>query len=94
MQINHRAYILKVQWHNQRLKLTETAVSFSPHAKTFFREMASSAARAVYRELAVRRRSLYPRTVSRTTTTQDQWRQHEIFIRCRSCFDVHWLQSK
>jgi hypothetical protein len=50
--------MLKVQWHNQRLKLTETAVSFSPHAKTFFREMASSAARVVYMELAVRRRSL------------------------------------
>ena len=50
--------MIKVQWHNQRLKLTETAVSLSPHAKTFFREMASSAARAVYMELAVRRRSL------------------------------------
>ena len=47
-----------MQWHNQQLKLTETAVSFSPHEKTFFREMASSAARIVYMELAVRRRSL------------------------------------
>jgi hypothetical protein len=47
-----------VQWHNQRLKLTETAVSFSPHAKAFFREMASSAARAVTIDLVARRRSL------------------------------------
>jgi len=34
-QINNRAYVISLQWHNQRLKLTETAVSFSPHAKKF-----------------------------------------------------------
>ncbi len=47
-----------MQWHNQRLKLTETAVSFSPHEKAVSMEMAMPAARIVYMELAVRRRSL------------------------------------
>jgi hypothetical protein len=45
---------------NQSLKLTEPAVSFSPRAKKFFKEMAMSAARIVYMELAARRRSLAP----------------------------------
>ena len=43
---------------NQRLKLTEKAVSFAPHEKAVLMELASSAARIVYMELAVRRRSL------------------------------------
>jgi hypothetical protein len=45
---------------NQSLKLTEPAVSFSPRAKKFFKEIAMPAARIVYMELAARRRSLAP----------------------------------
>jgi hypothetical protein len=50
--------------HNRRLtkslKLTEsTARDFAAHKK-FFREMATRAARIVYDDLAVRRRSLAP----------------------------------
>jgi len=45
---------------NQSLKLTEPAVSFSPRAKKFFKEMAASAARIVCMELVARRRSLAP----------------------------------
>ena len=43
---------------NQRLKLTEKAVSLSPREEKLFREMAIPAARTVYMELAARRRSL------------------------------------
>ena len=45
---------------NQSLKLTELAVSFSPRATKIFKGKAMSAARVVYMELAVRRRSLAP----------------------------------
>jgi hypothetical protein len=45
---------------NQSLKLTEPAVSFSPRARKFFKEITMSAARIVYMELAARRRSLAP----------------------------------
>ena len=49
---------IQVSPPNQRLKLTEKAVSLSPREEKLFREMASSAARIVYTELAARRRSL------------------------------------
>ena len=50
--------MINLQWHNQRLKLTEKAVSLSPREEKIFREIASSAARIVYTELAARRRRL------------------------------------
>ncbi len=36
LQINNRAYVLNMQWHNQRLKLTEKPVSYSPREKKNF----------------------------------------------------------
>jgi hypothetical protein len=57
-QIYNHSNMLNVQWPNQRLKLTEKAVSFSPRMEKIFREMAMPAARTAYTELAARRRSL------------------------------------
>jgi hypothetical protein len=45
---------------NQSLKLTENTACFSAARKKLFREMATFAARTVYDDLAVRRRSLAP----------------------------------
>ncbi len=45
---------------NQSLELTENAACFSTARKNLFREMAAFAARIVYDDLAVRRRSLAP----------------------------------
>jgi hypothetical protein len=45
---------------NQSLKLTENTACFSAARKKLFREMAALAARIVYDDLAVRRRSLAP----------------------------------
>jgi len=42
------------------LKLTENTACFSAARKKLFREVAASAARIVYKELAARRRSLAP----------------------------------
>jgi hypothetical protein len=45
---------------NQSLKLTDYTACFSAARKILFREMATLAARIVYDNLAVRRRSLAP----------------------------------
>jgi hypothetical protein len=45
---------------NQSLKLTENTACFSAARKNLFREMATLAARIVYDDPAVRRRSLAP----------------------------------
>jgi hypothetical protein len=45
---------------NQSLKLTESTACFFAARKKLFREMATRAARTVYDDLAVRRRSLAP----------------------------------
>jgi hypothetical protein len=46
--------------YNQSLKLTESTACFSATRKKLFREMTTLAARIVYDDLAVRRRSLAP----------------------------------
>jgi len=50
----------RVRRPNQSLKLTEPAVDDLAARRNFFREIAISAARIVYMELAARRRSLAP----------------------------------
>ncbi len=59
--VNHVVVLDQKLWPpNQSLKLTEPAVDDLAARKNFFKGKAMSAARIVYMELAVRRRSLAP----------------------------------